>query len=544
MNIKKDGIMMKKIAIVYWSGTGNTEIMVQCIAEGTKEARAEAEVMESEDFSMEKVGAYDVVALGCSSQGSEQLEEYSFEPMFAAVLARIGLTGGAFPDIMRVSSCKLTFDIRWEETNMKRVFRVALIVFLCAAALSRAIALPVSAETEDDAIFIDGKQVSGYVAISGGVHMVTAHSDAETVCVAVYEDGQFKTVSFSRILQYDFPSSGAEIALFCLDAVFRPLREAVRVRQGAKLVYSGQAVCYDLYNDDGDFEDYTVKLKVVTDDEKIVEIRDIAGYQLNAEKPTNDVNANFLEKAAKALPGVIITKQSANITDADAVTGATCSSDAIARAVRDALTHTPEPYDDSGEADTSPVADGVYAGSSHCLSGYMNYMVDLDVTVKDGVVTEISDRTLKTPMSSNDKLLYSVAWRNVSKGIAKANMKADAFQSVDGVTGATVSTAGINAAVRNALQTRSVATAEAGDMYAPEGISLYARAYPVVTVQNGKISNIRIVPAKNTDTEQLEAFAGEIVAKQSVTGLTWPDDDAFSIANLTEQILYGTGGLK
>ena len=430
---------------------------------------------------------------------------------------------------------------------MKRVFRMALTVFLCAAALSRAVALSVSAET-GDAIFIDGKQASGYVAISGGAHTVTARSDAETVCVAVYENSQFKAVSFSGTLEYNFPESGAEIALFCLGAESRPLREAVRVKQGgasSKLVYSGQAVCYDLYNDDdGDFEDYTVRLKVVTDDGKIVEIRDIAGYRLNTETPTNDVNANFLEKAAKAIPGVIITKQSANITDADAVTGATCSSDAIARAVQDALTRTPEPYADSGEEDTSPVADGVYSGSSHCLTGYINYMVDLDVTVKDGVVTEITDRTLKTPMSSNDKLLYSVAWRSVSKGIAKAKMKADAFQSVDGVTGATVSTAGINAAVKNALQTRNVATTEAGDVYAPEGISLYARVYPVVTVQNGKISNIRVVPAKNTDTEQLEAFAGEIVAKQSVTGLTWLDDDAFSIANLTEQILYGTGVLK
>ena len=174
-------------------------------------------------------------------------------------------------------------------------------------------------------------------------------------------------------------------------------------------------------------------------------------------------------------------------------------------------------------------------------------MVSADVTVKDGVVTEIQDRTLKTPMSSNDKLLYSVAWRSVSKGIAKAKMKVEEFQSVDGVTGATVSTAGINAAVKNALQTQTVAREESGDLYAPEGISLYARAYPVVTVRNGKLYHIRIVPAKNTDTERLEAFAAEIVRRQSVTGLAWPveiQDDAFAVANLTEQILYGTGVLK
>ena len=34
---------MNKIAIVYWSGTGNTEIMAQNIAEGAKEAGAETD---------------------------------------------------------------------------------------------------------------------------------------------------------------------------------------------------------------------------------------------------------------------------------------------------------------------------------------------------------------------------------------------------------------------------------------------------------------------------------------------------------------------
>ena len=33
---------MNKLAIVYWSGTGNTEVMANCIAEGAKEAGAEA----------------------------------------------------------------------------------------------------------------------------------------------------------------------------------------------------------------------------------------------------------------------------------------------------------------------------------------------------------------------------------------------------------------------------------------------------------------------------------------------------------------------
>ena len=436
---------------------------------------------------------------------------------------------------------------------MRRVFYIAALAVLFAAALSRVTALSVAAATGDAVILIDGKQASEYAEISGGAHTLTARSDAEIACVAVYENGQFKTVSFSGALAYDFPESGAEIALFSLDDQLRPSREAVRVKQGAaprKLLYSGQATCYDIYSPgDGEFDDYTVRLKVVTEDGKITEIRDIAGYALNSDKPTNDMNADLLAKAAKEIPGKIIETQSAQILYADTVTSATCSSYAIADAVEDALKNAPEPYEDSGDsgAETTPVPDGVYAGAAQCLTGYINYMVDIDVTVKNGVLTEIQDRTLKTPMSSNDKILYSAAWRKLSGEIAKGNIKADDFSAIDAVSGATVSSAGINAAIRNALRTQSPAQTESGDVYAPEGISLYARAYPVVTVKNGKIDKIRIVPAKGADSEALEAFAAEIVRRQSVTGLTWPDaiqDDAFAVANLVDQILYGTGVLQ
>ena len=79
---------MSKIAVVYWSGTGNTETMANCIAEGAKDAGAEVEVVNvtsAEDFTADQLAAYDVVAFGCSSQGTEQLEEDAFEPMFAAL---------------------------------------------------------------------------------------------------------------------------------------------------------------------------------------------------------------------------------------------------------------------------------------------------------------------------------------------------------------------------------------------------------------------------------------------------------------------------
>ena len=57
---------MNKVAIVYWSGTGNTEQMAQAVAEGVKNAG----------------GDYGAVAFGCPAMGAEQLEEGEFEPMF------------------------------------------------------------------------------------------------------------------------------------------------------------------------------------------------------------------------------------------------------------------------------------------------------------------------------------------------------------------------------------------------------------------------------------------------------------------------------
>ena len=73
---------MSKIAVVYWSGTGNTQAMAEAVAEGASEAGAEVTVFEAVDFSPEQMGAFDALAFGCPSMGAEQLEESEFEPMF------------------------------------------------------------------------------------------------------------------------------------------------------------------------------------------------------------------------------------------------------------------------------------------------------------------------------------------------------------------------------------------------------------------------------------------------------------------------------
>ena len=73
---------MSKIAVVYWSGTGNTEIMANKVAKGIKEAGAEAVLFTASEFDAAQMDAFDAIAFGCPSMGAEQLEESEFEPMF------------------------------------------------------------------------------------------------------------------------------------------------------------------------------------------------------------------------------------------------------------------------------------------------------------------------------------------------------------------------------------------------------------------------------------------------------------------------------
>lgn len=68
---------MNKVAVVYWSGTGNTQAMAEAVA-----SAAGAELFTADAFSGEKLDAYDAIGFGCPSMGSEQLEESEFEPMF------------------------------------------------------------------------------------------------------------------------------------------------------------------------------------------------------------------------------------------------------------------------------------------------------------------------------------------------------------------------------------------------------------------------------------------------------------------------------
>ncbi len=72
-----------KTAVIYWSGTGNTEAMAKAVAEG-----AGVDAVAVSDFSG-SVGDYDALALGCPAMGAEVLEEDEFEPFFTGIESKL-----------------------------------------------------------------------------------------------------------------------------------------------------------------------------------------------------------------------------------------------------------------------------------------------------------------------------------------------------------------------------------------------------------------------------------------------------------------------
>ncbi len=80
---------MGKVAVVYWSGTGNTEAMANYIAEGAKAKGAEVDVFTCDAFKKDMVANYSSIAFGCPSMGAEVLEESEFQPMWDNVKASL-----------------------------------------------------------------------------------------------------------------------------------------------------------------------------------------------------------------------------------------------------------------------------------------------------------------------------------------------------------------------------------------------------------------------------------------------------------------------
>lgn len=74
---------MSKAAVIYWSGTGNTQAMAVAVADGAKEAGADVDLLVCADVG--NVSLYDAVAFGCPAMGAEELEDSEFLPMLESI---------------------------------------------------------------------------------------------------------------------------------------------------------------------------------------------------------------------------------------------------------------------------------------------------------------------------------------------------------------------------------------------------------------------------------------------------------------------------
>lgn len=80
---------MSKVAVVYWSSTGNTEAMAEAVKTGAEGAGCQVSLFTASEFSADKMDGFDGIAFGCPAMGDEVLEEDEFEPMFQDCRAKL-----------------------------------------------------------------------------------------------------------------------------------------------------------------------------------------------------------------------------------------------------------------------------------------------------------------------------------------------------------------------------------------------------------------------------------------------------------------------
>lgn len=78
-----------RVAIVFWSGSGNTEAMANAVKEGAQSAGADVELLNVAEADEGVLNA-DALLMGCPAMGAEQLEESEFEPFFAEIEGKLG----------------------------------------------------------------------------------------------------------------------------------------------------------------------------------------------------------------------------------------------------------------------------------------------------------------------------------------------------------------------------------------------------------------------------------------------------------------------
>ncbi len=75
---------MKRALIVYYSNTGNTEVIADDIYTYISKKYV-TDMSEVQDFDINLINQYEVVFLGCPASGAEELEENVFLPFYLTV---------------------------------------------------------------------------------------------------------------------------------------------------------------------------------------------------------------------------------------------------------------------------------------------------------------------------------------------------------------------------------------------------------------------------------------------------------------------------
>lgn len=80
---------MSEVLVVYFTSTGNTEMLAESVAEGIEAGGATAILKNVSDATIEEISNYEKIALGCSASGEEELDENEFEPYFEEALPEL-----------------------------------------------------------------------------------------------------------------------------------------------------------------------------------------------------------------------------------------------------------------------------------------------------------------------------------------------------------------------------------------------------------------------------------------------------------------------
>ena len=78
-----------QIAVIYRTGSGNTEAMAQAVAEGARNAGADVSLFQVSELTAADAAKYERLALGCPAMGAEVLEESEFEPFFTELESKL-----------------------------------------------------------------------------------------------------------------------------------------------------------------------------------------------------------------------------------------------------------------------------------------------------------------------------------------------------------------------------------------------------------------------------------------------------------------------